>query len=208
MKKHGAYVGGNLNYYSDKRVEDMDKITVNGEVKFTEKKQEATKTNTISDYIFDGIVEAIFVLVIYAIFIFIAPKFTDKAKEYVSTRGLLAAAIGLGFTVLVPVVAFLLIFTIIGAPVSLIMFVIYILALVLNSAIVSIAANEFIANKISAIDTVWKKILMILPVTFVIFLIRKLPIIGGWVSAIVLFAGIGIMILYQFDKRKKEEITE
>ncbi len=203
-----AYVGGNLNYYSNKKVEDMEKITVNGEVNFTEKRQEATKTPTISDYIFDGIVEAIFVLVIYAIFIFIAPKFTNKAKEYVSTKGLLAAAIGLGFTVLVPVIAFLLIFTIIGTPVSLIMIIIYVLALVLNSTIVSIAANEFIANKITAIDTVWKKILMILPVSFVIFLIRKLPVIGGWISAIVLFVGVGIIILYQFDKRKKEQIEE
>jgi len=204
----GAYVGGNLNYYSDKKVDDMDKITVDGEVTFTEKKQEAKKTNTISDYVFDGIVESIFVLVIYAIFIFVAPKFTNKAKEYVSTKGLLAAAIGLGFTVLVPVIAFFLILTIIGVPVSLIMIVVYILALILNSSVVSIAVNEFIANKITAIDTVWKKILMILPVAFVIFLIRKLPVIGGWISAIVLFVGVGIIILYQFDKRKKEEITE
>lgn len=203
-----AYVGRNVNYYSAKRVEDMEKITGNGEVKFTEKKQEAAKTTTISDYIFDGIGEAIFILVIYAIFIFIAPKFTEKAKEYVSTRGLLAAAIGLGFTVLVPVIAFLLIFTIIGVPVSLIIFVVYILALVLNSAVVSIAINEFIANKIPAIDTIWKKILMILPVAFVLFLLRKIPVIGGWIAAIVLFVGLGIMVLYQFDKRKKEEVKE
>lgn len=203
-----AYVGRNVNYYSDKQVEDMEKITVNGEVKFTEKKQEAAKTTTISDYVFDGMGEAIFVLVIYAIFIFIAPKFTDKAKEYVSTRGLLAAAIGLGFTVLVPIIAFLIIFTIIGVPVSLIIFVVYILALVLNSAVVSIAINEFIANKIPAVDTIWKKILMILPVAFVLFLLRKIPVIGGWISAIVLFVGLGIMVLYQFDKRKKEEVKE
>ena len=186
----------------------MDKITVNGEVKFTEKKQEATKTTTISDYVFDGIGEAIFVLVIYAIFIFVAPKFTEKAKDYISTKGLLGVAIGLGFTVLVPVVAFLLMFTVIGIPVSLIMFVVYILALILNSAVVSIAINEFIANKIPAIDTIWKKILMILPVAFVIFIARELPIVGGWIGAIVLFAGVGILVLYQFDKRKKEEIAE
>lgn len=203
-----AYVGRNLNYYSDKKVDDMDKITVNGEVKFTEKKQEATKTTTISDYVFDGIGEAIFVLVIYAIFIFVAPKFTEKAKDYISTKGLLGVAIGLGFTVLVPVVAFLLMFTVIGIPVSLIMFVVYILALILNSAVVSIAVNEFIANKIPAIDTIWKKILMILPVAFVIFIARELPIVGGWIGAIVLFAGVGILVLYQFDKRKKEEIKE
>ncbi len=203
-----AYVGRNLNYYSDKKVDDMDKITVNGEVKFTEKKQEATKTTTISDYVFDGIGEAIFVLVIYAIFIFVAPKFTEKTKDYISTKGLLGVAIGLGFTVLVPVVAFLLMFTVIGIPVSLIMFVVYILALILNSAVVSIAVNEFIANKIPAIDTIWKKILMILPVAFVIFIARELPIVGGWIGAIVLFAGVGILVLYQFDKRKKEEIAE
>lgn len=204
----GAYVGRNLNYYSDKKVDDMDKITVNGEVKFTEKKQEAPKTTTISNYIFDGIGEAIFVLVIYAIAILITPKFVEKSKEYVSTKGLLAVAIGLGFTVLVPVIAFLLIFTVIGVPVSLIMLVIYILALILNSAVVSIVANEFIVNKIPAIDTTWKKILMIIPVAFVLFLIRKLPIIGGWISAIVLFAGVGILVSYQFDKRKKKEISE
>ena len=49
---------------------------------------------------------------------------------------------------------------------------------------------------------------MIIPVSLVVFLIRQIPVLGGWITALVLFAGTGLAVLYQFDKRRKETKTE
>ncbi len=208
-EKAKAFIGGNLNYSSGNEIANIDKITVNGTVNFTEEKEKETSTEeTMSDYIYDGIENIIFSFIIYVSLIFLAPKFVEKSKEYVSTKGLIATAIGLGFTILLPIVAFILLCTGIGVSISLILLMIYFILLMINSAIVSIVANEYISTKVPAINSTWKKILMIIPVSLAIYLIRQIPFIGGWVTAIVLFAGVGIAILYQFDKRKKETVTE
>lgn len=203
--EENLYVGGNLNYASGSKIENIDKITVNGEVKYTEEKQETSSKTTVTDYIYKGIENIIFAIVIYAVLIFLAPKFVEKSKEYMSTRALLAGAIGLAFTILVPIVAFILLFTGFGISISFIMFMIYVIVLMINSSVVTIAINEFIANKIEAVNTVWKKILMIIPVSLVIFLLRQIPYLGGILTIIILLVGVGITLLYQFDKRKKVE---
>ena len=85
---------------------------------------------------------------------------------------------------------------------------VYFIALLINSSVVTVAINEFVSSKINAINSTWKKILMIIPVSAVIFLIRQIPIIGSWITIAIFLVGIGITVLYQFDKRKIEEVSE
>lgn len=199
------YVGGNFNYSSAKEIEHINDITVKGKVNFTEEKEEEPQSSSISDYVFDAIQNTIFTIAVLGLLLFLAPKFVEKSKEYISTRGLLAGAIGLAFVILVPVVAFILLITFVGLPIAFASLIVYVLVFMLNSAIVSIALNEFIASKVEAINSTWKKLLMIIPVSLVLFVLEKIPFVGGWVSAIVFLVGIGIIVLYQFDRRKKVE---
>ena len=77
--------------------------------------------------------------------------------------------------------------------------------MMINSAVVAITINEFVASKISAIDKIWKKLLMLIPISIIIFALRQTPYyVGGAMSAIILVFGVGIIVLYQFDKRRKE----
>lgn len=209
-EENNLFVGRNLSYTSENEIEHINDITVRGEVKFEKEANEAKeeKRNVIGDYIVDAVTEIVFTLVIYAALIFLAPKFVEKSKEYISTRGLLAAAIGLAFTILVPIVAFILLFTVVGLPLAFTMAMIYAVVLMINCAIVTTAINEFICGKFEKINSTWKKILMIIPVALVLFLIKQIPFLGGLVSVVVFFVGVGIIVLYQFDKRRKEKVTE
>jgi len=202
------HVEGNINYISENQIQNIDK-TVKGAVNFTryEKASEDDNYYTISNYIFDAIENSIFALVIYGLFIFLAPKFVERSKEYISARSLLAALIGFCFTVLVPILAFLLICTTMGIPMAFMFLMIYGALLMINSTVVAIAVNEFIANKVPALNSTWKKILMIIPISFGIFIIRKVFFVGGLITAIVLFVGVGIIVLYQVDKRKNNDVT-
>ncbi|MCI9365272.1 MAG: hypothetical protein HFJ54_01205 [Clostridia bacterium] len=205
-EERGLYVGGNLNYTSKTQIEDLDKIEIGGESIFKKSKEiEPSDTSKILNYIYRALENSIFALVIYACFIFLAPKFVGKLKDYASVRGLLTLPIGLGFVVLVPIISFLLMLTTVGLSMSFLLIMIYFIVLMINSSIVTIAINEFVADKFYIANSTWKKILMIIPVSLIVFLVRQIPVLGGWITALILFAGTGIAVLYQFDKRSKNK---
>lgn len=200
------YVGRNLTYNSGTEIENLNDITVEGEVKYT--KTEEKTENVVLNYVYRGAQSIILVLVIYAILLWIAPKFVEKSKGYISTRALLAVAVGFAFIILVPILAFILLLTYVGVPVAAIIAIIYALVLVISSAVVSIGINEFIANKVKTLNTKWKKLLMIIPVSLVIFLIKQIPYVGGYIGVVIFLIGTGIITLYGFDKSKKNKVEE
>ena len=168
-------------------------------------KEENTNKNQISNYVYDGIENVVYTLVIYGLLLFLAPKFIEKSKGYVSTRGLLATAIGAVFTIILPILMIILVFTGLGVSTAVTALMIYIVLLMINSAVVTIMINEFIASKVPTINTTWKKALMLIPMAIIIFAIRQIPYYVGWaMSTIILVLGVGITVLYQFDKRRKE----
>lgn len=207
-EENALFVGRNLKYSSGNEIEHIDDITVYGEVKYEEAVEEEEDTNPVLDFIIDAITSIIFTLAIYAALIFLVPKFVEKSKEYVSTRGLLAAAVGLAFTILVPILAFILLFTVVGVSLAIAIALVYAIVLVFNSAIVVTAINEFVCGKVEKLKATWKKILMVIPVSLILFLIEQIPFVGGVVSLVVFLVGVGIVTLYQFDKRRKEKVTE
>lgn len=206
-EENNFFVGRDLNYSSEKEIENIDKITIYGEVKFEKDEVEEDVGNPVADFIIEAVKNIVFVLVLYAALLFMAPKFIEKSKDYVSTRGLLAGAIGLAFTILVPIIAFILLFTVIGVSLAFLCGFIYVIVLMISTAIVTISINQFVCNKFEKLSSNWMKWLMLAAISLVLFLIEQIPFLGGIVSVVVFFVGVGIITLYQFDKRRKE-VTE
>lgn len=197
------YVAGNINYTSSRVIEDLDKITVNGGINYTEAVEDTTNENEVANYIYDGLENVVFTLVAYLVLIFLAPKFIEKSKEYASVRGLLALAIGVAFTILVPVVSIVLIFTTACSGIAWTLLMTYGVVLMLNCAITTIIINELITSKVLRFNETWKKVLMIIPISIVVFALRQIPyFIGTFITAAIFLIGVGTIILYQFDKRK------
>ncbi len=207
-EEHNLFVGGNFAYSSLNEIEHINDITVDGEITYTQITKAEDDSNLALDYLYGTLESIVFTLVVYALIIFLAPKFVEKSKEYMSTRALLSAAIGLAFTILVPIIAILLLFVVIGMPLIFLLILVYIPILMISNVIVSAAIDEFIASKVEVLNATWKKILMVIPISAVIYLAKQIPIVGMWISAIVFLVGVGIVILYQFDKRRKEKVAE
>lgn len=196
-------VYGNLSYEAKKEIENKDRLNVEGETKFkafTENEENAG--DVILDYVFSAIGTVAFDIILYLCLLFLAPKFVNKAKEYVSTRGLLAFAIGLAFFVIVPIISLLFLMTGILGGLGVFGMFIYGAILMINAFAVVVVANEFIADKFKVEDKL-KKGLLLLPVSLVLWALRKIPVIGTWISIIVCLGGIGVVLLYQFDRRKE-----
>lgn len=194
-------IGRNFRYELENEIEGLDKLQI-GNVIYKKDTSNHDKS-PVSTYIVSALGTIVFDVVIYLVLLFIAPKFVEKTKEYVSTKGLLAFAVGLAFTVAVPLIAFTFAITGIGSGLGMLLVFIYVAVLMLNACIVSITANEFIAEKLKFSEDKLKKVLILIPVSLVIWVARKLPVVGGFVSAIVFLVGIGIVTFYQFTKRKE-----
>lgn len=194
---------GNLRYQSGSEIANLDKASITGETTYNKLEEKEENTDTVVDYILSAIGTIVFDVVMYLLFIFFAPKFVEKSKEYVSTKGLLAFAIGVAFIILVPIISLLLFMTGVGAGLGFFALFLYATLLMLNAFVVTLAVTEFIAPKLKMGEDKFKKGLLLIPVSLVIWGLRKIPFIGGWIATIVFVCGVGVLVFYQFDKRRK-----
>ena len=74
--------------------------------------------------------------------------------------------------------------------------------LIVSTSVIAIIANEFASEKLKITENKVKKTLLIVPITIVIWALKKIPVVGSWISIVIFFLGVGILVLYQFDKRK------
>lgn len=200
-------VYGNLEYEAKEEIANIsEKADITGDVKYTKYvEKEIDPAAKVLNLVWGAIGTIIFDVVMYLALWLLAPKFVQKAKDYVSTKGLLALAIGLAFTIIVPMIAFLLLVTGVGSGISALLIFAYCTILMLNAFMVTVVANEYIANKLKLSEDKFKKALLLIPVSLVIWALRKLPFIGGWISIVVFLCGVGLVILYQFDRLMKKE---
>ena len=205
-------VYGNFDCEYSEEIEDLDKVTIQGttnlkETNEFENYENEDKGNSLSDYAFKAVRSIAFALIMYLLLVFLAPKFVEKSKDYVSGRGAIAGLIGLVFVILLPIIAFILILTLVGVYPAIVACLAYIVVLVMNSVIATIAISEYVASKFDNMTSLWKKLLIMVCVSLVIYLVELIPVLGSIISLILFFVGVGITVMYQFDKRfKKEEV--
>ena len=150
---------GNLEYQASNKLEGIEeKASITGEVKYTHYKE---KEKDIADIIWESVISAIgtviFDVIMYLVLLFLAPKFVEKAKDYVSSKGALSLAFGLAFVVVIPVISLILLMLGVTAGASLTLLLVYFTVLMINAFIVSLVANEYIANKLKMGDDKLKK---------------------------------------------------
>lgn len=108
------HIQGKLFYETNREIENIKEANILGEVSFKELSKTEKVGESLGDYVLSAISTIIFDVILYLLVLFFTPKFVKKAKEYVSVRGLLGLAIGLGFTVLVPMLILILFITTVG----------------------------------------------------------------------------------------------
>ena len=171
---------GDFNYQARNEIANLDKATINGETTYEAVKEK--EAQDMSEIILNGVMSVIgtivFDIAVYLYLLFLAPKFIEKSKEYVSTKGLLGLAIGLAFTIIVPMLCFILLMTGVGSGLSVLLVLIYSVVLMLNACITSIVTNEFISSKLNFANNTLKKVLLLIPISSIIWIIRKIPLIG------------------------------
>lgn len=111
--ENGLNIRGNITYEAREEIKNLDKASIVGETKFTPMREKENE-NVVWDYVWSLAGAIVFNVILYMILMFIAPEFIKKSKEYASTKSLLAFGIGVAFVILLPIIAILLLLTMVG----------------------------------------------------------------------------------------------
>lgn len=210
-------IGGDFNYSSSEEIEDLDEVVQYGNVNFSLQEEEdeeivveETITEKIADYAWGALSSVVYVLVIYGILKLIAPKFGEKTGNDLKEKGIVAFAVGLLVWVIIAlaiIASIIMLFISVGAPVAVIAWIVMIVGIYISPAVFSIAiVNAFRKEKGNA----GVEIAILAVIAAVVWLLQQVPLVGGFISFIVLTTGLGLVIRNSMAKRERkiEQVAE
>lgn len=197
---------GNLNYSSDVEL-SIPENTVYGEIIYSQISSEDTIGEIIAEHILDLGSLLAFVIIIWLLCLWLAPKFLNNTNQFVGKKTLEVFGFGLLTLVIIPVVSIILMILYLTTKLSFVLLAIYFLALIISTSLFIITVNNYICSKLNIHKNLGVFGVLILS-TIVIWLLTLIPYIGTLISFVIVVLGLGILAKSIIPKRisKNEEI--
>lgn len=199
---NNAIIYGNLNYSSKSEILIPDNV-VSGAVTF---KQEVANEKTTGTIIAESLVNLgefmAFVLLVWLICSWLAPKFLNYTNNCVGKQTLKVFGIGLLALIAVPLACIILILLQLTAGFSLLILALYIITLAISNSIFVITANKYLCTKLK-INGFAGTFGMLVVSGIIIWVIITLPYIGGIANLIMNILGLGVLISYLLPNKFK-----
>ena len=195
-----ATIYGDLNYSSTSEA-NISEDLVGGKVNFTP--MSVKSTNTWKDILISIVTSIIFVVLVYLAITWLAPNFKKKLDDTLSKN--IGAVIGLGILALIviPVIAFELLITSVGATAALLLGTLYGVLLAISSTIFIITISAIISNKVNVNNT-FAKIGIVAGLTLIISLLKLVPYLSTIITIICVWLGTGIIVKQLFPSKNSE----
>jgi hypothetical protein len=141
-----------------------------------------------------------------ALFLFVFPGLSSRAAQSVGKEPL--KSIGLGFAVLVcvPVFAVMLLITVIGIPLALLLLPLYLLLLFLGWVTTALFLGEkgrALLRGANPAGTTGGRLIALFIALVALWLLGRIPVIGGWITFLALLAGIGALVWQAWSGRER-----
>lgn len=196
---------GNLKYAASSEFNFEDKNVVNGTIEYKAPNASPDKSvgAIISSYIFDLGCFLTFVIIIWLVCLWIAPKFLADTNKFVGKKTLNVFGTGLLTLIVVPVACIILLLLQLTSSISLLTIALYVLALIVAKSIFTIVANNYLCSKLN-INKKSATFGMLIVTGIIVWVITELPFIGGIVAFIISVLGLGVLISSILPKREKK----
>lgn len=191
-----------LNYSAPSEIEVKDG-TVQGDVSFTSSMYKASAV----DYVMNFVYLLIFVLVVWLLMMFIAPRFMEKATRVGKEKILPSLGFGILGLILIPVIAILLIFTVVGTPISMALMAIYALLVTITFTIVTLTFANMLSNKVKFFAK-FKNLIGIILIALVLWALTLIPYVGIIIKLLITIYGFGILMISIFNKKLNKEVVD
>ena len=125
------------------------------------------------------------------------PGFARSVSEAAQRQPGIALLLGFAVLVCVPVALLLLAISIIGIPLALLLLCLYLLLLPLGYLAAAAAIGEWLLTRLhrGAEVLTRERILMLIAVLIVLFVLTRVPVLGGALRFLVIIAGIGSLLI-------------
>lgn len=199
-------IGGDLSYSASS--EAIPSSIVRGATNYnkSEEKENVVK-DVVKGYIANAIRLLIIALVVILIVTYATPKFAEKEQEIMENKALPTLGYGALALIVIPVICLIAFCTIIGILPSIILLLTYIFIITISSAVISIPFGRFLCKKMNK-ESKGMNVLMSLVTVLVIWLIEKIPVLGGIVSLFAAMFALGLIVYAMFHKVIDKKTTE
>lgn len=194
-KGTNGIIYGNLDYTSNSEISIPENV-VSGTVNYTHASlsQNVSIQTIIANYILDLGEFIVFLLVIWLICLYIAPKFLDNTYTYVGKKTLGVLGCGLLTLVVVPIACIILVFLRLTCSISLFLLALYILAIILSKSLFTITANNYVCSRLNINKNLGIFGMLIISGA-ITWILTELPYIGDIVSFVITVLGLGILVV-------------
>ncbi len=184
-----ARIQGDLEYTSDKEIE-IPAGTVIGDVvyKRSEKKVEDIYSKTTS-----SIISFLSILLIGLLMVRFTGNTTIRVSDTIATQILKSLGSGVLLLIAIPLIAMILMITVIGIPLGLIVLFAYIVILYISKIFVGLAIGRRIVTyaKKEISSPYWHLVVGLIVIAFA----TRIPLVGFLISLIVILAGLGALVM-------------
>lgn len=191
-------ITGTLTYYENAKISGLEKATIGNII--TEKIDKVVIEYGIKERIYAFFVSTIAAFITMLCLLYFVPKTKEKLAKLDLHFGNIAktACIGFAILVVVPLISLLAMFTGFLTPLAIVVLAIYFISIYLSSLFVCYVIGNVILSKLFKKDDMY----LALAIGIVLVkLVKLIPIIGGYIGAVVLFYGLGI--IYELVKSIK-----
>lgn len=195
---------GDLTYSTPSEL-SFDKNIVNGNVTYKAPKVSPEKSvrEIVASYISDLGAFLAFVIIIWLVCLWLAPKFLNDTNKFVGKKTLNVLGTGLLTLIAVPIACIILLLLQLTASISLLTVAIYILDLIVAKSIFTIVANNYLCSKLN-INKNTGIFGMLIVSGVIVWVISELPYVGGIVSFIISVLGLGVLVSAILPKKTKK----
>ena len=209
-------ISGDFSYISPTRIEGLDEVVTYGDIKYIQQEGDEVVRPSVLDivmgYAKDIVASIVYVLVAYFLFKAVAPKFNERVGKDIKEKSIVGFAIGLLSYVIIAIIAvlaFVVLFTGIGAPIAIFAWILLILGFFVSPAVFQIALFEIIAQKYEKIKgNTGYKVLTLIGISVCISVLEIIPYIGGIVEFVVVTIGLGLLVRNIVARMEKVEKIE
>lgn len=188
-------ITGDLNYSSTSEIEIEDNI-VNGNINYTKYKNENNFLSKLGEYVISLLSSLVYVILLYLVINKFSHKFINDLYNIKISNFFSSIGFGFIFIILLFPLSLLLLLTRVGALLSLLIWVLFILMLLIAKPIFIISLSGYLSNKNKNI----KNIFIVAFITIILSLLSLIPVLGFIISLLVTLCGLGIIIVKSLKK--------
>ena len=146
------------------------------------------------------------VFVAGALFLLLFPGYSTRAAEAIAREPFKVLGLGLAILVCVPFVVLLLLITIIGIPLALLVIPLYLLLVFLGwvTTALFIAQRGLAAARAGKPATLGWRLLALLIGLVALWLLQRIPLVGGLIVFVALVAGVGALVWQAWAHRDQQ----